>query len=271
MDEEDEAAEAMGVFLLVGEDAVEDGLRRQIAGHRRRRVIGVGRGARREVEEGEAELARPGRDLAVVPFVGGDEQAGRLAPDAEPLHLPEIGLEVGPELFAADQRLFPVVPGAIEQVLVGMGAQVVAVGREAADRPFERRRPVEVAGEEEGRGDALLAEDPADVLAAVGERPAGEDEGQAAQGRPAANDAVMVAKEGPAGVGPAGRPARAGDGEKGAGREQAGGPASGRGPDHFSSAVTFQPLILTAGGSPASSSVRKTPEIFRVSFGRSVT
>ena len=42
------------------------------------------------------------------------------------------------------------------------------------------------------------------------------------------------------------------------------------GPDHFSSAVTFQPLILTAGGSPASSSVRKTPEIFRVSFGRSV-
>ena len=161
-----------------------------------------------------------------------------------------------------------------------MRPEVVAVGDEAPDDGLEFRRPVEIAGEEEARLDALVAEDPADVLAAVGERPAGEDEGHPAEGRVGPDDAVVVAEEDPAGVGggPAAGPPRQDAARKAPTRAR---PAvshpaaaarrrAGPGPGHFSAARTFQPLILTTGSSPPRSSVLKRPEILRVSFGRSV-
>ncbi len=227
--------------------------------------------SRCEIEQPQVHLPGPGGDVAVVPLVGRDEEVARLAADAEALHLPEVGLQVGAELVPPDQRLFAVLPGAVEQVLVRMRAQVVPVGGQAADEVRELRRAVEIAGEEEPGPDAGAAQGLPDGRAAVGERAAGEDEGQAPGRRVAADDAVVVAGEDPAGIGrgrgaspaPGGRQER----PQGQGRERTG---PGR-PDHFSAARTFQPRILTTGVSPARSSVTTKPEIFRDSPGSSVT
>ena len=196
--------------------------------------------------------------------------------EAEPRHLPEVGLEIGLEFRAGHERLVPVFPRGVEQMLVGVRAQIVPVGGQAPDDVRELRRPIEIAGEEERGLDAFVPEDPADVLAAVAERAAGEDEGQAGPRGVAADDAAGVHNErgrprqpAPAGrggpQGPGGRQGRE-DGEQPGPR-----PACPQAPGHFSAATAFQPLILTTGSSPPRSSVRNRAEIFRVSWGRSVT
>ena len=61
-------------------------------------------------------------------------------------------------------------------MLVGVGAQIMAVRGEAPNEVRLLCGPVEVPGEEEPGLDALFREDGPDVRAAVGEVPAREDE-----------------------------------------------------------------------------------------------
>ena len=155
---------------------------------------------------------------------------------------------------------------------VGVGPQIVAVGDQAADRSRELGRPVEIPREEEAGFDAFLGEDPADGLAAVGEGAAGEDKRQPPEGGVAADDRPPVQGEVPAGTSGRSRAAPTGDSKQKneQNRDQAS-RSRRRKQIHFSACWTFQPRIFTAGISPSRSSVVKTPEIRRVSFGSSVT
>jgi hypothetical protein len=80
-------------------------------------------------------------------------------------------------------------------MLVGVGADVMPVGDEAADEVGLFGVPEKIAGEEKAGPDVFLPEDAADGSAAVGEVAAGEDQGHFFPVRPAAYDPAFIAAE----------------------------------------------------------------------------
>ena len=128
VDEDDGAVEAGGVGGSIVFEALEDRVAGEIAfAHFGVGIVGVCADAGREIDQLPAGGVGPGGDRVVPPFVGGNEIVRAGGVDAEGVDGGEVVLEIGVEAVGGDEGAVAAGPVGVEQVLVGVRAEIVVL------------------------------------------------------------------------------------------------------------------------------------------------
>ena len=202
VEEEEKAVETVRILFFFADDAVENGLGGDEVGIVFAGVVGVGAGAGGEVDEGKADLFAPADDLVVIPFVGRNPVEDLLAGDSVLLEFFEICLQIGDKFIARNEGFFGPLPWAVEQMLVGMGTDVMARFTNPADEWSELGVIEKPAGEIERGFRVAGGQFIENNRAAFGKGAAGKLEGDFLLVGGAADDSVFrVLKTGDGGFG----------------------------------------------------------------------
>ncbi len=129
-------------------------------------------------------------------LVGGQEEPGLPAGDAEALQLPQVAVQVHLEFGAGQQRPAVRRPRAVEPVPVGMGTHVMALGQHPPDQRRELGVAQEVAGEEERGLGSVPGQCLQDGFGSLRKLMAGEHQRQLPGGFRTADDGAVLIGEG---------------------------------------------------------------------------
>lgn len=108
-------------------------------------IVGSRAGARREVNDLQAEIFSPADDLLIVPLVRWYKIGRIFASNTKRQHLAIVFEQILFEFIFCDQQAIALYPVRIQQMLIGMSSQVVAGLPDIPDQGLKCRLRIEVS------------------------------------------------------------------------------------------------------------------------------
>lgn len=127
MRQEDKSIQSGGMVFLESQSLFQDRLTASVIFHIRCGIVCMCDKSRSKIEELKTHIRRPFRNRIIIPFIRRNKVSGNHRINGLFRHHPEIRQQVFPKGLLIDQQTIAFGPVAIQQMLIGMRTQIMAI------------------------------------------------------------------------------------------------------------------------------------------------